>query len=114
MTINERMFAIMAEKGIKDIELVRHLKKTTSLISAWRTRGTNPPSEYITQICELLQVSPHYLLTGEESPGMTQEDQKLITAFRSADPGTQNNVRKLLDLPQKEKSLISRNGKKIS
>lgn len=114
MTINERMFAVMAEKGIKDIQLCKHLNKATSVVSNWKTRKNDPPAEYLIPICEFLGISLQYLLTGEESPGMTREDQKLIAAFRSADPGTQSSIRKLLDIPEKEKSLISRDGKKIS
>lgn len=114
MTINERMFSIMAQKGIKDIELVRHLHKTTSLISTWKTRGTNPPADCIIQICELLQISPHYLLTGEEAPELLPEEQKLLEAFRSADAGTQSIVRKILDIPEKSKLSNSEAGKKIS
>lgn len=112
MTINERMFAIMATKGIKDIELVRHLKKTTSLISAWRTRGTNPPAEYIIRICELLEVSPYYLLTGKEDPG-TIPDLDVLEAFRAADPATQKIIRKILDIPEETPSWTSEHGKKI-
>lgn len=114
MTINERMFIMMEQKGLKDVELAKYLDKNTSSIATWKKKGTNPPIEYTIRIAEFLGVSVHYLLTGEESPGMTQEDQKLIAAFRSADPGTQSSIRKLLDIPEKEKLLISGNGKKIS
>lgn len=104
MTINERMFGIMAQKGIRDIELVRKINKTTSLISSWRVRGTNPPADCIIQICELLQVSPHYLLTGEEAPDLPEEEQELLKAFRSANETTQDNIRMILRLPEKERS----------
>ena len=114
MTINERMFELMEQKGLKDIELAKYLEKNTSSIGTWKKKGTNPPIEYTIRIAEFLGVSVHYLLTGEDLPGNSPEDQKLIAAFRSADPGTQSSIRKLLDLPEKEKSLISRDGKKIS
>ena len=114
MTINERMFELMDRKGLKDVELAKYLEKNTSSIGTWKKKGTNPPIEYTIRIAEFLGVSVHYLLTGKDLPGSSPEDQKLIAAFRSADPGTQNNVRKLLDLPQKEKLSTSGNGKKIS
>ena len=114
MTINERMFEIMTKKNIKDIELARYVNKSKSVISSWRIRGANPPADCIVQICELLQVSPRYLLTGEEEAGITQEEQKLLEAFRAAEPGTQSIVRKILDIPEKSKLSNSEAGKKIS
>lgn len=104
MTICERMFRIIDERGIKDVELSRYLKKTNSTISNWRVRGSNPPSELIIPICEFLGISIHYLLTGEEAPDLPEEEQELLKAFRSANETTQDNIRMILRLPEKERS----------
>lgn len=104
MTINERMFEIMAQKNIKDIELARCIDKSKSVISSWRIRGANPPADCIVQICELLKISPYYLLTGEEAPDLPEEEQELLKAFRSANETTQDNIRMILRLPEKERS----------
>ena len=103
MTIGERMFTIMKQKGIKNIELAECLDKNTSSISTWQTKKTDPQAKYIIRICELLQVSPHYLLTGEEAPNLPEEEQELLKAFRSANETTQNNIRMILRLPEKER-----------
>ena len=114
MTINERMFEVMKQKGIRDVDLAKHLSKTTSSISNWRVRRNDPPSECIAPICELLKVTPYYLLTGEEAPGLPPEEQELLEAFRAAEPGTQSIVRKILDIPEKSKLSNYEAGKKIS
>jgi len=104
MTINERLFAILDERHIKDIDLARHLKRPASSISNWRLRGTNPPSELIALICEFLEISINYLLTGEEAPDLPEDEQELLKAFRAANKTTQDNIRMILRLPEKERS----------
>ena len=54
MTINERMFKIMEEKYIKPTNLANTLEISKSVVSTWKSRGTNPPIEYVERICELL------------------------------------------------------------
>jgi len=56
----------MKEKKLKSNELARVLGVRPSVISSWKTRNTNPPSENIIQICEFLNVTPTYLLKGVE------------------------------------------------
>ena len=113
MTINERLFAILEQRNIKDVEIARYLKRPASSISNWRLRGTNPPSELIMLICEFLEISPYYLLTGKEDPE-TISDLDVLEAFRKAKPETQQIIRKILDIPEEPKLSESVNGKKIS
>ncbi|WP_320956525.1 helix-turn-helix transcriptional regulator [Enterocloster asparagiformis] len=60
MSINERFFKTLEEKGIKASEIAKVLNVNNSIISAWKTRGTNPPIEYTVQICKLLGISIEY------------------------------------------------------
>ncbi len=64
MSINTRLFDIIESKNIKNKDLAEYLNINTSVISTWKTRGTNPPSEYLVRICDFLQISLEYLLTG--------------------------------------------------
>ena len=62
MTINQRIFNIIEEKQLKQADLARILGVRTSVIASWKTRGSNPPIEYATQICEFLNISIYDLL----------------------------------------------------
>lgn len=66
MTIAERMFILMEEKGKKSVDLSVVLGVGTGQISTWKKRNTDPPAKYITKICEFLGISYEFLLTGKE------------------------------------------------
>ncbi|MBE5977839.1 MAG: helix-turn-helix transcriptional regulator [Paenibacillaceae bacterium] len=66
MSIIERIFYIMEEKKIRASDLQKELNVTYSQISNWHKRNTDPPAKYILQICNILEVSPEYLLSSEE------------------------------------------------
>lgn len=68
MTITERMFTIMENKNFKSVELAAVIGINTSVISTWKKRNNNPPAEYLFRICEFLDVSLSYLVTGSEAP----------------------------------------------
>lgn len=91
MTICERMFAIMNEKGIKAVQLAEKLNVRNSVISSWKTRGSNPPSEYLLQICEILDIDINTLLGAEEKK-LTLKEEKLLNYFRKCNPGNQDVI----------------------
>ncbi len=67
MTISERLFMIMEEKGISMPELSRMTGISRHTIFDWQRRNTNPGSDKIMVICEALQISPEELLIGTNS-----------------------------------------------
>lgn len=66
MSIIERIYEELRRTGKKPAELARHIGVTTSQMSAWKTRDTDPPARLMPKICEFLQVSLEFLLTGKE------------------------------------------------
>ncbi len=65
MTISERLFQIMEEQHISQVELSRRTGISTRTISDWRKKKTNPGADKILIICEVLNLDPRTLLAGE-------------------------------------------------
>ena len=62
MIISERMFKLMEQKGVTQLELSEKTGIAQSTISDWKRKKTNPSSEKIMAICDVLDVSPFELL----------------------------------------------------
>ena len=67
MTISERLFNILQEKGISMPELSRMTGISRHTIFDWQRRKTNPGADKIMIICEALQITPEELLIGKEN-----------------------------------------------
>jgi len=67
MTISDRVFEILAERHITQKDFSEKTRIPQSTISDWRKKSTNPASDKIMIICDVLEVSPYYLLTGVKS-----------------------------------------------
>ena len=86
MTISQRVFYLLKEQGKKQNELAKFTGISTSTISAWNTRGTNPAVENIVAIANFFDVSVEYLLTGEEKiiskDNINENEQQLLKMYR--------------------------------
>lgn len=96
MTINERLFKVMNDKGISIRELSRRTGITASTISDWNTKHTNPTAEKIPVICDALGITTSYLLKGKDEPEtdyvLTDEEINLIEAYRNTDDGARKRL----------------------
>ena len=66
MTISQKIFALM---DIRHMTLKEFSEKTgisMSTIRDWKIKNTNPSSEKILKICQVLQIKPQVLLSEEE------------------------------------------------
>lgn len=66
MTINERLFLILAKSGRTQKALADAIGVNERNIATWKMRGTDPPAKYACQIAAFLGVSVEWLLTGED------------------------------------------------
>lgn len=93
MTICERLFQTMEEKGKKAADLCKLLGLGTAATTAWKKRGTDPPAKYIVQIAEFLEVTPEYLLTGSDpQPVIHDRDDEMMFMFRALPGATQDFI----------------------
>ena len=65
MIISERIFYVMEQKRITQLELSRRTGIATSNISDWKKKKTNPQADCLLSICDALDITPEQLLTGK-------------------------------------------------
>ena len=65
MTIGQRFFYLLEEKGMSQAEFSRRTGIATTTISDWRKKNTNPGSDKVMIICKALEV-PFELFLEEE------------------------------------------------
>ena len=88
MTITDRLFLLLKERGKSQRELAAYLKTGSSTVSGWREDNRNPSLNMVVPICEFLGVSPLYLLTGEEDK-TDPEIEEIIGMWRRLDRHSQ-------------------------
>lgn len=97
MTVGERIFYLLEQKNMKQKELSDITGISTTSISNWRKRNTNPSADKILIIAKALDVTPEYLLSGITEEGKRSnrleymvlpkdtEERQLIEMFGSLD-----------------------------
>lgn len=66
MTIQQRLFDLLKEKHISQVELARNTGIPTSTISSWKSNKSDPPIDKLSDIADFLGVSVNYLLGKSE------------------------------------------------
>ena len=67
MDICQNLNNILKERKITQKELCQQISIAESKLSYWLTKSKSIPSEYIVPICKYLNISPIFLLTGQEN-----------------------------------------------
>ena len=69
MTISQKVFELLKERGMsqKDFSIATGIPQST--ISDWRKKNTNPASDKILAICDVLAVTPYELLSNVKEEG---------------------------------------------
>ena len=104
MTIRDRIFAKIEEKGMTQKEFSERTGISQSTISDWKKKRTNPTTEKVMVICKALDVSLEWLLSGVEPEGhrgnqrkwyaidAETESGRLITSFNAMDKDMQSRL----------------------
>lgn len=69
MTISQKIFDIIDERGMSQKDFSEATGIPQSTISDWRKKNTNPASDKILVICDVLDVSPYELLSNIKEDG---------------------------------------------
>lgn len=69
MIISERIFDRLKRISMTQKEFSEKTGIRQNTISEWKKRKTNPSSDKIMPICEVLKVTPEWLLSGAEPAG---------------------------------------------
>ena len=112
MTINQRIFKLLEERNLKSSDLASCLNIRDSTVCSWKSRGTNPPSDYLLRICEFLNISANYLLSGEEiTPKLNPNESELLELFNQLPEREQLKVIGMVEEKVKNLTSESKTGK---
>ena len=77
MTIGERVLSIIKEKGMSQKEFSDKTGIPQSTISDWKKKNSNPTSDKLEIICEVLQIDPSFLISGNQD-----NKYKMVEAYK--------------------------------
>ena len=87
MTISEKIFDLIKERGMTQKEFAQKTGISQSSISDWKRKKTNPVSEKILIICETLKVTPYELLSGTDGEGKRSNRADMILLEKGSEEG---------------------------
>ena len=87
MTISERIFELLRQRKMSQKEFAERTGIAQSSISDWKRKKTNPVSEKILIICEVLSVTPYELLGGTEGEGMRSNPSDVMVISKDSEIG---------------------------
>lgn len=109
----ERYCEIRNQKGLKDADVARLSGVTKSTFSDWKKGLYQPKREKLIKIADALGVSLEYLMNGEDvewdpagqkidyTISLSEEEQEILTAYRSADEVQKEMIKRLLSYSTK-------------
>ena len=104
-TISDRIFEKLKEKGMSQKEFSQKTGIAESSISDWKKKHTNPVSDKILIICEVLDISPYELLSGAEHIGTRSRDNQTYVFAKDTELGMVVETYQQLDYEQQKRLL---------
>lgn len=87
MTISERIFEMLDKRGMSQKEFSEKTGIAQSSISDWKRKKTNPVSDKILIICNVLNVTPYELLGGTDGVGNRSNPSEFILVEKNSELG---------------------------
>lgn len=104
-TVSDRIFELLKERRMTQKEFAQRTGIAESSISDWKKKRTNPVSDKILIICEVLGVSPYELLSGAEHTGNRSREHETYVISKGTDVGMLVESYQKLD-PDLQKRLL--------
>ena len=106
MDLGERVLALLKAKGITQVKFCADTGLPKGTVNGWGKKNRNPSWEAIPIIAEYLDVSEHFLLTGENvdesvALSLSQREIDIIKKYRSLPKENQLMVEAVLELELK-------------
>lgn len=111
MDVVERIKIKAKEKGLSIRALEEKLGIGNGTIGKWNRQAAR--ADTLINVANYLQISIDWLLLGKENGNLSEEEQQLIEAYRTADPIMKAGARKILDVKEddnRERLSTSRTG----
>ena len=87
MTASERILQLLDEQKMTQKEFAKLTGIPESTVSDWKKKKTNPSSDKIMIICQVLNVTPEWLLSGIEEDGSRSNKNNYYVIDRNSDVG---------------------------
>ena len=87
MTISDKIFTLLEERDMSQKEFSERTGIAQSTISDWKRKKTNPVSEKILIICEVLEVNPYELLSETEGTGKRSNKSDVVLLKKNSEAG---------------------------
>ena len=81
MNLGERLFELRKVKNLTQDDVAEKLNVTRQTISKWETNQSTPDFDKIVPLCELYEITPNELLTGEKKEEQETTDKENSNEF---------------------------------
>ena len=105
MTVSQRIFKILEERKMTQKEFSEKTGIPQSTISDWRKKNTNPASDKILIICNVLDVTPYALLSGVKEEGTRSNGMSCYVVAEGSEEGMLIDKFGELDLEKRSRLL---------
>lgn len=105
MTISDRIFERLNQLSMTQKEFAEKTGILQSTISEWKKNRTNPSSDKIMAICQTLDVSPEWLLSGVDPAASRGKNQKYYVVDVATDTGVLISEFNQLEKSQRDRIL---------
>ncbi len=101
MFIINNLLLLLEKKGLKQADLCEAIGISSSTMTNWKNRGTDPPAKYIIPICEFLNITPYLLLANKESSptiDLKADEQELIDIYKNLSTMNKGRLRERAEM----------------